>query len=421
VNDQTSPSREPLGEENQPRKGRTIDIEATEIKNADVEPEAPSDAQPAQAAEQMPDSAAESLQREGTDASPPPDPRRYIDWRVLIAGGLGGAVIAAAFIVAAFLLFRVTDLKELSARLSRIEGELNQASSSLHPGEPDPGAGEALASRIAKLEETIGRLGSAPADVASAERFSVVEWDLKALSNRIGMLTQQSEGATAAAREARQRADANAAAVSELARKVATVDNAAGRDKIVGEIRSLADRVGAVESTLSKARDSSSRLAVAAIALNSAVERGQPFASDLAAVKSLGANPELVAPLEPFAASGIPMPATLSRELLGLIPSLRAVGPIQGSFLTRLQANAEKLVHIRPQQEKAGNAVSAIVDRIEIKAANADIDGALAELEDLPPAMRAPADAWIQKTKARSAAQGSSRRLVAASLAGLSK
>ena len=412
MNDQTSPSREPLGEENRPRKGRTIDIEATEIKNADVEPEAPSDAQPAQAAEQIPDSVAESLQREGTDASPPPDPRRYIDWRVLIAGGLGGAVIAAAFIVAAFLLFRVSDLKELSARLSRIEGELNQA---------DPGAGEALANRVAKLEETIGRLGSVPADVASAERFSVVERDLKALSNRIGMLTQQSEGATAAAREARQRADANAAAVAELARKVATVDNAAGRDKIVGEIRSLADRVGAVESTLSKARDSSSRLAVAAIALNSAVERGQPFASDLAAVKSLGANPELVGPLEPFAASGIPMPATLSRELLGLIPSLRAVGPIQGSFLTRLQANAEKLVHIRPQQEKAGNAVSAIVDRIEIKAANADIDGALAELEDLPPAMRAPADAWIEQTKARSAAEGSSRRLLAASLAGLSK
>ena len=55
MNDETSPSRGPLGEENRPRKGRTIDIEATEIKNADVEPEAPSDAQPAQAAEQMPD------------------------------------------------------------------------------------------------------------------------------------------------------------------------------------------------------------------------------------------------------------------------------------------------------------------------------------------------------------------------------
>jgi hypothetical protein len=71
VNDQTSPSREPLGEENRPRKGRTIDIEATEIRNADVEPEAPSDAQPAQGAEQMPDSAAESLQRENADAPPP--------------------------------------------------------------------------------------------------------------------------------------------------------------------------------------------------------------------------------------------------------------------------------------------------------------------------------------------------------------
>ena len=242
-------------------------------------------------------------------------------------------MIAAAFIVAAFLLFRVSDLKELSARLSRIEGELNQASSSLHPGETDRGAGEALANRVAKLEETIGRLGTVPADVASAERFSVVERDLKALSNRIGMLTQQSEGATAAAREARRRADANAAAVAELARKVATVDNAAGVNETVGEIRSLADRVGAVESTLSKARDFSSPACRCS-------DRAQLRGGARATFRVGSGRSEIAwcqsrspaGPLEPFAASGIPMPATLSRELLGLIPLLRAVGPIQQVF-----------------------------------------------------------------------------------------
>ena len=50
----------------------------------------------------------------------------------------------------------------------------------------------------------------------------------------------------------------------------------------------------------------------------------------------------------------------------------------------RLQANAEKLVRIRPIEETSGNDPLAIVARIEIRAAQADIAGALAELAKLP-------------------------------------
>jgi hypothetical protein len=61
------------------------------------------------------------------------------------------------------------------------------------------------------------------------------------------------------------------------------------------------------------------------------------------------------------------------------------------------------------------------VARIEVKASQADISGALAELAKLPAAARAPAEAWIKKVEMRMAALDASRRISADALSGLSK
>jgi hypothetical protein len=189
----------------------------------------------------------------------------------------------------------------------------------------------------------------------------------------------------------------------------------------------------AVETELAKQRaaaagDRSLRFAVAASALKAAVERGDLFAAELAAVKAAAADskaldPKMLAPLEPFATAGVPTAATLGRELSALTPSLlQATGaPPRDGFLDKLQAGAEKLVRIRPIEEVAGNDPAAIVARIEIKASQADVAGALAELAKLPPAARAPADAWSKKAELRMAALEASRRISADALAGLSK
>ncbi|HEY7248824.1 MAG TPA: hypothetical protein VH678_33580 [Xanthobacteraceae bacterium] len=387
------------------------------MKNTDVPPEALSDTQPASSAsvEETPNVAAESSRRESADASASGQLPRRIGWKALIAGGLSGAVVAAGLMVAGFLIIRDTDLKELGARVARVEAQLREARSG------DRGVVESLANRVGKLEGAIAQLGSTPVDTSPADRSSALNSDFKALSARVDGLAQRTESAASAASEVRRRSDANAAGLAELTNKMAAAADAVGREKLAGEVRSLADRVGAVETKLGSASDASGRLAVAAMALGSAVERGQPFVPELAAVKSLGASSDLLKPLEPFAKSGIPNQATLSHELLGLIPSLRAVQPVHGNFLTRMQENAQKLVRIRSEDTRGGKNVSAVLDRTEIKAANADLAGALAELEQLPPAVRAPADAWIEKAKARSAAVSSSQRLLTAALAGLSK
>ncbi len=96
-----------------------------------------------------------------------------------------------------------------------------------------------------------------------------------------------------------------------------------------------------------------------------------------------------------------------------------ATAPRDGGFIDRLQANAQKLVRIRPVEEIPGDEPAAILARIDVKAGHADIDGALAELAKLPAAMRAPAPPWIAKAQARGAAVAAANRFAAEALAAL--
>jgi hypothetical protein len=142
-------------------------------------------------------------------------------------------------------------------------------------------------------------------------------------------------------------------------------------------------------------------------------------------VRTLAPDAKTLAPLEPFAASGVPTNTMLGRELSLLAPALYQAAGVanrdSGGFLDRLQANAERLVRIKPIAEAPGDDPTAIVTRIELKAAHSDVAGALAEFAKLPPAVRAPADAWIKQAEARNAAIEASRTIAADSMSALGK
>jgi hypothetical protein len=423
------------------RKAPTIELTATEVEGS-----APQAAQaaPSAGAQSLgdPEHAARSedvsLDQAGSAA-----PRRTrwlpdtIPWPALAAGAVAGAIIAQLFLVAGLFIPRDGDVSGLDARLARVEGEFRAAPSQPLPPDLDTKTLAELTSRLAKLEAAAAAMRQPASDAASANRLSTIEGDLSALTQTVGILGRRSDEVTTAAREARQRADATAAALAELTTRVKPgAADVAARDKIAGEVATLSTRLAAVEraqnataTELAKragaeTRDKSGRFAVAATALHAAIEQGRPFTAELAAVQSLAPDPKPLAPLEPFAATGVPTSAALARELSALIPSLVAAAappPREESFLEKLQANAEKLVRIRPLEEAAGSDPAAIVARIEVKAVKGDLAGALAELAGLPPPVRAPADAWIKKAQARSAAVESSHRLAADALAGLGK
>ena len=54
---------------------------------------------------------------------------------------------------------------------------------------------------------------------------------------------------------------------------------------------------------------------------------------------------------------------------------------------------------MRPVNAPQGDEPSAVLARLEVDAANADIAAALADLAKLPDKVRAPAAAWIEKAQ----------------------
>jgi hypothetical protein len=355
-------------------------------------------------------------------ASPPPEapPRRGVSWLGIAVAGIG--VILAVLGVVSLLLSRDNGVSALDARLAGVELDLRDLAARAPPPAADPKVLDAVAGRVAKLEAAGAAPPPSASDGALAARVAALETQINALAETVGVLGRRNDEALAAAREARVRADAGAAEISELTQKPpAAVDR--------NEFEALANRVAAAERSekaaekAAESADRAVRLALAAAALNAAVERGDAFAAELAAVKGLGADPKLVAALEPFARSGVPTSAALARQFSGLAPALSqaAEPPMREGVLGRLQANAEKLVRIRRVDEAPGSDAAAIVARSEAKASRGDLAGSAAELAQLPPNARAPAEAWIKSVQARTAAIEASRRLAADALVGLSK
>ena len=295
---------------------------------------------------------------------------------------------------------------DLAARLAAAEEKLQALADDAKrtASSAQPQQQEASTSRLAALEQTlapsgdfaarVGRLeaavADAPTDPASAERLRATEKNLQSLDAR----------------------------TNEFARRLAAIEarlsDTATRAK-VNEERS-------VENQASAGIDEAARFAVLADALAVKVDRGQAFAAEFLAIKPFVAQQSVLEPLAPMAQTGVPSAATLSRELVALVPAIAAaIGPRDDSLIDRLQATAERLVRVRPINAEAGDDPRNVLARIEAKARQNDIDGALAELSRLPEQARAPAMEWIRKAEARRAAIDASRRISTASMNALGK
>ena len=206
------------------------------------------------------------------------------------------------------------------------------------------------------------------------------------------------------------RVDAAHTATREIETRVAALEQAA---KLAQE--RIASTAGA---------DKAGRLAFMAVSLRAAVDRGEPFTQELAAVRPLVGDPKLLAPLEPYAAGGVPRVATLAREfanLTGAMLSAAGSAPRDGGIFERLQQNAERLVRIRPINEAQGDDAVTVITRADVKAAHGDLAGALAEVASLAPAVRAPAQAWSARVEARGAALAAARDLAESAVGALAK
>jgi hypothetical protein len=402
------------------RAAPTIDLTATEVppprgaaapEQASVPPEPP----------QVPPSEPQ------TAHEPDPHPHHLWTYVTPIAAGFAGAVLTAAAIWLSGLWPAGSNN---GAQIAALQKQIHDLQNRPAPA-PETQALDAMRQRVAKIEHDIANLP--PGDKTVAERLAAVDGAMKSLGIALAALNKRNDDAASDARQGSERAAAAEKAVGELRDSVRSANQQASSAVDAGQLAAVQQRVAALEQSVKDMReqlakaattDSAARLALSAASLRDAVEHGAPYQSELTQAKALGADAQALAPLAPFAASGVPGKQALAHELNDLIPALVKAAGVQNApsgFLERLQANASKLVRISPVDAPPGDKPSNILARIEVAAAHADIGAALADLGKLPEAARAQAAAWIAKAKARQAALSAAHKLAADTARGLAK
>jgi hypothetical protein len=252
------------------RAGPTIDLGATEVAG-DTR------------------NAAAGAQRDPTPRQPPASAL----FPVITAAVAGAAAAALVLGVAWFLGWNAasptvappTDeaaINGLAARIASVESKTNAPP----PAAPDA----ALASRVEALEKSSASLRAELAgEHAQSEKLAALVNDMKS-----------------APRESSPPAD-----LSGINERLAQIERTT---------RSQGSEI-AHENT-KPPDDTPLRRVVTASLLEISVRQGDPYVAALAAAKSLAANADALKPLDGFAASGVPGPAMLCRELLTLVPKL---------------------------------------------------------------------------------------------------
>ena len=271
-----------------------------------------------------------------------------------------------------------------------------------------------LAARLASIESRTAKPTAPSPDPAMVSRVEALEKSLASLRGEISGLRAQSEKLAAAVNDAKStpRESAPSVDLSAITERLSQIERA-----------TRAQTAEIAQESAKPADDVPLRRVVAASLLDVSVRQGEPYAAALAAAKSLAENADGLKPLDGFAASGVPSAASLSRELLTLVPKL---SPAQenaasgSSIVDRLQAGAAKLVRIE-RTDGVGSDRGAVVARVTAAALHNDFAEARRELKTLAPADRAAAQAWLDKADARDAALAASRQFATDAMAGLAK
>jgi inner membrane protein len=417
------------------RRPPTIDLTAKEVASSGPDPRPDSEAASPQS---KPEPVEESAASAGET---PPDVQagsstgraaRYVVGAVV--GVIGAAAIAAALWFAGVLPVQIEPAPQSAAAPPRTEAA--PGTSPVPATQTASTVPDEISGRLDRIEQALQ--GPPRTDAALAGRVAGAEAQAKALNDSLAALTRRVDELAGAAQTAVAQAKSAADAAKEAVKNAAASTQQSSVQR--SDIEAVESRVAALQTAMksleaalaqrassTNADDRVMRLAIAAEALRATVERGAPFAAELAAVKTLGADPKATTALEPLAAQGLISTAVLVREFTALVPALdRATEPPTSdtSLWAALESRARRLVRITPVDaagQPAGNDPAALIARLKADVARGDIDGALAEIAKLPDEARALAQAWADKAAARQAALAEGRRISAEALSTLAR
>lgn len=170
-----------------------------------------------------------------------------------------------------------------------------------------------------------------------------------------------------------------------------------------GDAAALSTRLDRVEAEQTRMRTAAAA-AMAAAGLADAAQTSRPFEDELAALKRLAPSAADLAALDPIARTGAPTRAALASEFSDVAAhaanALHAPGD-RASFLSRTFAAIGGLVTIRRVGDLAGRTPDAALARAEQRVGEGDLEGALEQIDHLPPAGRAAVAAWRERAQRR--------------------
>jgi len=333
------------------------------------------------------------------DATPPNPPPRPARTAATLVSAFAGAV--AAGLVLAVVWF------------------LGWPGQTVAPAAPpvDTAAVDALAGRLTRLESKSAIPPAVP-DPTALTRIDALEKTIAGLREELNASRGRAERLNAAVNELK-------AAPRDAA--PAAPDLSAINEKLVEIERATRAQIAeAAQRSAKPADDKPLRRVVAATLLELSVRLGEPFSVALATAKTLAPDPGVLAPLEPFAAAGVPNPNALSRELLATLmpkpaPAAESTATTGTGIVDRLQAGAARLIHLQRIDAADATDRSAAVVRAAAAVQRNDVAGARRELNTLTGAERDAVQPGIARLDARDAALAASHQFATDALTALAK
>ncbi|MFQ5774296.1 MAG: uroporphyrinogen-III synthase [Kiloniellaceae bacterium] len=215
----------------------------------------------------------------------------------------------------------------------------------------------------------------------------------------------------------------------EVAGLMARLDDLAGlrergdaRDRDIADLRAKIEALGAARAEAAAGPAGEAALALTVLRLRDALRGAGPFAAEYEALRALAeAAPaaeaaglaEAIAPLEPYAASGVPGLVALKTEFPAAARAIlaQARGGSGDDWVAAVLRRLAGLVTVRPVGPVEGEDAAAVVARAEAYLAADDLASAVRELDALSGRAAEAARPWRAKAEARLTAERTLARL----------
>jgi hypothetical protein len=273
--------------------------------------------------------------------------------------------------------------------------------------------------------------------------------EIEALSKRVEELEQIARSALRIAEQAQAQAQVQAQArAGGAASAPAAVPSAELRDLsdnvtgLDGRIDELGDELKAIRERLDSPKDETrlpretvveeqkapegpdpAAVAVIAHSLQKSLDRGKPYASEIAALSAQGVDKEALAALAPMADSGAPTAHALRAAFHPLVKTMEASAEhhTEESLSDRLLHGASKLVKMRGPGEATKIEIAEVGAKIETALDRDDIGAALAAFDELPEPAKTVARDWEETARRRLAADSAAASILSGALEALGK